>query len=172
MPRPRSPRFVPRLKDPNASNELKSYDLVWLLHLVGDVHQPLHATARFDQQQPKGDRGGNTVKLCTKPTSCDGKLHTFWDDVLGTSDSYKTAMKKAKVLDRADAHLATIRDEALWIDESFDAARQTVYAAPVGVGEGPFTLDTAYKITARELAEQRVALAGIRLANLLNDALK
>jgi hypothetical protein len=164
--------FRATLTDPHASKELKSYDLVWLLHLVGDVHQPLHATSRFDQQQPKGDRGGNAVKLCTKPTSCEGKLHAFWDDVLSTSDSYKTAITKAKALTPADAQLAAIPDEAIWIEESFQAAQQTVYAAPVGVGEGPYTLDTAYKTAARELAERRIALAGRRLANLLNDAMK
>jgi len=35
------------LSDPMSSDDLKSYDLVWLLHLIGDVHQPLHATSRF-----------------------------------------------------------------------------------------------------------------------------
>jgi len=72
----------------------------------------------------------------------------------------------------ADSQLAAIPDEAIWIDESFQAAKQTVYAAPVGVGEGPYTLDTAYKTAARELVEQRIALAGIRLAHLLNEVLK
>jgi len=160
------------LKNPHASMTLKSYDLVWLLHLVGDVHQPLHATTRFDQQQPKGDRGGNEVKLCTAPTSCNGKLHLFWDALLGTSDNYKTAMKKAKALPPADSQLASVPDEAIWIDESFQAAKQRVYAEPIGIGEGPYTLDTAYKTAAKELAEQRIALAGIRLAHLLNEVLK
>jgi len=39
----------------NSPDELKSYDLVWLLHLVGDVHQPLHATSRFTHATPHGD---------------------------------------------------------------------------------------------------------------------
>lgn len=56
--------FRKTLADKHASAELKSYDLVWLLHLVGDVHQPLHATSRFTQDEPKGDRGGNEVALC------------------------------------------------------------------------------------------------------------
>jgi hypothetical protein len=40
-------------------DEVRSYDLVWLLHLVGDAHQPLHATARFSHDLPNGDQGGN-----------------------------------------------------------------------------------------------------------------
>src|ERR1700730_12872831 len=41
-----------------ASDDVRSYDLVWLIHLVGDVHQPLHTTSRFTHEQPKGDAGG------------------------------------------------------------------------------------------------------------------
>ena len=51
--------FRRTLKSPEASDALKSYDLVWLLHLVGDVHQPLHTTSRFTFSQPEGDAGGN-----------------------------------------------------------------------------------------------------------------
>jgi hypothetical protein len=43
----------------DSPDELKSYDLSWLLHLVGDVHQPLHCTSRFSQGEPHGDAGGN-----------------------------------------------------------------------------------------------------------------
>lgn len=64
------------LQSLTASDDVKSYDLVWLLHLVGDVHQPLHATSRFDQAQPDGNRGGNLVALCAKP--CKDELHAFW----------------------------------------------------------------------------------------------
>ena len=38
-----------------ADDDVKSYDMVWLLHLVGDVHQPLHATSRFSAASPQGD---------------------------------------------------------------------------------------------------------------------
>src|SRR6266571_5201617 len=56
-------------EQPNALDEIKrferiqqmsapmqSYVLPWLIHLVGDVHQPLHATARFTRDFPRGDR--------------------------------------------------------------------------------------------------------------------
>ena len=43
------------------SDNIKSYDVVWLEHLVGDIHQPLHATSRFTQDHPSGDAGGNLV---------------------------------------------------------------------------------------------------------------
>ena len=162
--------FRETLHGSTASDEVKSYDLVWVLHLVGDVHQPLHATSRFDKDQPTGDNGGNLVALCAHP--CKNELHAFWDEALGTSLKPTDAVKKAAKMKSADAQLASIRDEATWIDESFHAAQDAVYVSPVGVGAGPFTLDATYKTAARELAAKRVALAGARLANLLNDALK
>lgn len=162
--------FRQTLMDSGASDELKSYDLVWLLHLVGDVHQPLHATTRYSQKQPKGDRGGNDVRVCTA-IGCGGKLHGFWDDLLGTSEDYKAAMEKAKSLEPAEAKLAGISDEAIWIEESVLAAKQTAYATPIGSDEGPYNLDATYESAAREVAERRIALAAIRLAHLLNEAL-
>lgn len=162
--------FRQTLKDSGASDELKSYALVWLLHLVGDVHQPLHATTRFSQKQPKGDRGGNDVRVCTA-TGCGGQLHRFWDELLGTSEEFKAAMEKATTLEPAETKLASISDEAIWIEESVLAAKQTAYATPIGSDEGPYNLDDTYKVAAREVAERRIALAGIRLAHLLNEAL-
>ena len=157
-----------------AKKTVRSYDLVWLLHLVGDVHQPLHATSRFLSDKP--DNGGNAVLVnCDGGVSCEGanKLHAFWDDLLGPN---KTTLKEvedaADKLPMADATLASIDDENKWIDESFKVAQSDVYKSPVGVGLGPFTLTAEYKANAVELAKQRVALAGVRLANLLNAAFK
>ncbi len=42
-------------------DDVRSYDLVWLIHLVGDVHQPLHTAQRFTREHPEGDAGGNLV---------------------------------------------------------------------------------------------------------------
>ncbi len=147
---------------------LKSYDLTWLLHLVGDVHQPLHAATRVSSTDPGGDAGGNLVKLgCSK---CE--LHAFWDDLLGTSNTLQTTVNAAKKLPEADTTLAAKSDEKDWIAESFQAAQQTVYARPVVAGDGPFTLTPQYQKNATALAKKRVALAGARLANLLNNELK
>ena len=62
-------------------DELKSYDLVWLVHLIGDVHQPLHAATRFTTAFPHGDSGGNSVKLFG---DADSALHAYWDNLSGS----------------------------------------------------------------------------------------
>ena len=84
----------------NAASALKSYDLVWLLHLIGDVHQPLHCATRISKTHPKGDAGGNDVGFCTAgAAACNGKLHSYWDGVLGTSSLVASADTYASGLD-------------------------------------------------------------------------
>jgi hypothetical protein len=151
-----------------SADPLKSYDLTWLLHLVGDVHQPLHASTRVSSTDRNGDSGGNLVKLSC--AHCE--LHAFWDDLLGTNNNLNTVVKAARKLPAADAALAAKSDEKDWIAESFTEAQQTVYQPPILAGDGPFTLTTQYKKDAGKLAKVRVALAGARLANLLNTELK
>ncbi|HYX42221.1 MAG TPA: S1/P1 nuclease, partial [Pyrinomonadaceae bacterium] len=54
--------------------------LGYLFHLIGDVHQPLHAVTRVTAKNPKGDAGGNSFKLIGVPDN----LHWYWDDAAGT----------------------------------------------------------------------------------------
>jgi hypothetical protein len=162
--------FRATLADRHATDDVRSYDLVWLLHLVGDVHQPLHATSRFTATQTDGDAGGNHVVIdCGCSAS---ELHAFWDGVVGESNDPQVAIKAAGGLPAANPALASIADEKLWIEESLDLAKKQVYVAPVGVGDGPFSLDPTYKANALKVAKDRIATAGARLGNLLNEALK
>lgn len=151
----------------DAGNDVKSYDLVWLEHLVGDVHQPLHATSRFTSAQPKGDEGGNNVSLCDKPR-CREELHAAWDDILGTSKKADDAIKYLKRLPSPDSRAVGNDNPEAWIKESFALAQSKVYVSPIGEGPGPYKLDAAYRAQARDVAQQQVALAGARLAKLLN----
>jgi S1/P1 Nuclease len=158
------------------SDDIKSYDLVWLLHLVGDVHQPLHATSRFTHDLPNGDAGGNLVKIRCEggcPSSA-AVLHAFWDDVLGpTTSTPQEAITAAGALEKPPAERAAISDEKLWIQESVEAAKAYVYADSVtGAWAGPMVLSLDYKAQALAVAKARVALAGARLAALINEALQ
>jgi hypothetical protein len=155
-------------------DELKSYDLVWLLHLVGDVHQPLHCVSRIERGEPDGDKGGNLVKC---PNCLPGfkELHGFWDDLPGsTGDSpdYQAVIAAAKQLPQPKRKQARKIATKIWIDEGVAFAKSTVYVSPIDAGLGPFTLTPEYKTAAHTLASQRVALAGARLGNLLNQELK
>jgi hypothetical protein len=92
--------------------------------------------------------------------------------VLGASNDANDAIQAATKLRKPNFQQAAISDEKKWIDESFSSAKDYVYDPPVGDGAGPYTLTKKYKARALRLAKQRVALAGTRLANLLNDAFK
>jgi hypothetical protein len=160
-------------------DELKSYDLVWLLHLIGDVHQPLHATTRVTQADSQGDAGGNKVKL---KGDADSNLHAYWDDLPGSDCQY--CNKKLLCVSRAvvlGQHLpippaisAHVTKTSVWIHESFQAARAAVYQSPIGNEDGPYTIVplAEYETRANRLARLRIALAGTRLAEVLNRELK
>jgi hypothetical protein len=155
----------------NAPDALKSYDLVWLLHVVGDIHQPLHAVSRFTTTQPDGDAGGNLVSLC--PTPCKDVLHWTWDGTLGPN----TASPEEVAAFTATLHGAAVSKDDLsahaWVEESVALAKSVVYVyPPIGDGAGPFTLTQVYKDRAVEVSKQRVYQAGMRLANILNAELK
>jgi hypothetical protein len=150
---------------------------------VGDVHQPLHCVSRFHAKDPAGDRGGNNVTITgnTQPPICDDSqycpygppdvLHPFWDTLTGEGYATAPAAAAAAALPKADPKLAKIADVSAWVDEGFALSKSAVYAPPIGVGVGPFTVDARYQAAAYQLSKQRIALAGARLANLVNTAL-
>jgi hypothetical protein len=162
--------FKKTLSDTTASDDKRSYDLAWLLHLIGDLHQPLHATSRFTHAEPDGDAGGNDVKItCTKCGSAR-ELHAFWDGLLGpTSAPPQDAIDAAADLRTVDAGST---DENDWIQESFTIAKESVYAPPIRGGDGPYKLTKAYQTRSLRIANQRISLAGARIAAILNGAFK
>ena len=71
----------------------KALALCWIIHQEGDVHQPLHAIARYSNAFPEGDRGGNLVHPFPNPRGSrpySKNLHAYWDDLLGDDDVVKT----------------------------------------------------------------------------------
>jgi hypothetical protein len=154
-----------------ASENVKSFDVTWLIHLVGDVHQPLHATSHFSKVFKQGDDGGNKVTVHCTP-SCGSNLHTAWDGLVDENKTPADAILAAATLANAPAGPASQSDPHIWINESFAIAKASVYRSPVGPGKGSFTLTTGYMTAAKKIAQTRIALAGARLAKLFNTSLK
>lgn len=50
----------------------------YLVHVVGDIHQPLHSVSLFNETYPSGDRGGNSLKIVLMNGTLNN-LHSFWD---------------------------------------------------------------------------------------------
>jgi len=157
-----------RLRDAALDRQAQANALRFLVHFVADIHQPLHVGRREDL-------GGNKVQVSYAPIP--GKrprrvnLHQYWDSVvLDTAvedpQSYAAALMDRLAPDQADWHAGTPED---WAYESL-AYRAEVYAFAAGEGGAPARLDAAYQVQALEILDQRLVLAGLRLAASL-DAL-
>src|SRR5262249_45029524 len=89
------------LKDTHANRTNRAVALCWLLHTVGDIHQPLHSSALFTRTlfspatHAEGDRGGNRITLIPNPTN---NLHSVWDDAPGSTDSFHFVTNRARLL--------------------------------------------------------------------------
>jgi S1/P1 Nuclease len=160
------------LADPSAADTTRAVALAWVLHLVGDIHQPLHASSRVTPAEPlpKGDEGGNTFHL-----DDNRNLHAYWDRILDEAvvpepgeDSIAYASRMARQIDRGAEPPAAGSEPLGWAHEGLRLAQSAVYSG-VGRGTAP---SAAYQAEALKVAEGRIALAGYRLAALLNAALK
>lgn len=156
------------LKDPRSSFYNKGFSLRILLHVVGDLHQPMHAVSEYSAHFPQGDLGGNRVKL--GKNSIGTNLHAYWDNGAGVLLSkkrlnIKQLKSKAKLLEEKwPCHDPMSMDPQQWAEESHQLAVNTAYK--LSYGQKP---TRAYKAEARAVVEQRLALAGCRLAHLLNS---
>jgi hypothetical protein len=175
-----------RVKDPDAPAAEKAVALAWIIHLVGDIHQPLHTVGVFSNEYPSGDRGGNLFMV--KYHGSVTNLHRFWDDLLGGYMSFKLVDAVAdKVVEKhprasLEKELAVTKPVE-WAAESSSLARKVVYldgklkgitreASVADQGASTPELPENYDQTARDTARLRVALAGYRLADLLNILLE
>ena len=151
----------------SASNPV--YLLPWLEHIEGDVHQPLHCVSRFLKSMPKGDQGGNLVYIGTR------NLHSLWDGAAGRDDSEAYAAKY--IADAIAAHPPSRHNEKKpekWIEEGYKLAISDVYTfgLETGTRDHPIPLPPGYEANAAKVAQQRIAIAGYRLAAVLNEKLK
>jgi hypothetical protein len=148
-----------------------AYDLPWLEHLAGDVHQPLHLTSRFLRSQPKGDEGGNLVFV-----GRGRNLHSLWDDAAAPRDLSDDGIVRyaREITAEYPAGTALSLDPLEWAAESFELDKSAVYTfgPETGSKEHPLILPPLYEEKAKKIARQRVALAGYRLAEVLNKYLR
>ena len=167
------------LRKGTGSNKTDAETLGFLIHMVGDVHQPLHAATRYSAANPNGDAGGNGFKIQMPAEAHISNLHGFWDAAAGTFGF--TSLKRP--LDQAGKdRMVAIAQEVMkqypdtsvpewkeldpheWVVESNTLARQVVYKN-ITEGAAP---SQAYTDAAQQLSRKRLALAGYRLAGVLN----
>lgn len=146
--------------------------LSFFIHIVGDLHQPLHTAALFSAKHPTGDRGGNdyTVRYHNKTIN----LHALWDRGVGAFEEQATIRTVNKIADTLmrsypKAYFAeriNQLDTKYWVDEGVKNATNDVYATKEGQ-----PVSDAYIINGKKRAEEQATLAGYRLGTLLNQLL-
>jgi hypothetical protein len=157
--------------------------LRFIIHFVGDIHQPLHCAARVDSTKPDGDRGGNLVSIMV--TGSNGQLkktnlHSYWDGGIGSfppsgpnfappplsqiPPAVARAIKGNPASNPA-LHLDDPMNFQRWADESFGLAQTVTYP---GIKDGGKPT-AAYRSKALKTVNRRVAWGGYRLAALLNS---
>jgi hypothetical protein len=167
------------LSNTNAEPEVRAAMLSYLIHLVGDEHQPLHCESFFDATYTNGDRGGNDVYVM--PDKMGVRLHGIWDGLLGTAMSprlqwnYATELL-AKYPRTSLPELTAHTTPKEWSLESRELAIDAGYLR--GKLKGGTNQDTApalpadYLKNAKTVAEKQGALAGYRLADEIRTCLK
>jgi len=179
----RLPALSRTLGDRRAPAGERAVALAWLLHLVGDVHQPLHTSARITghPDELRGDRGGNRFELhVVDPARGERtELHAYWDGLLSANLPRRRGEPAAAWVDRAAADLARRHprsslgdlapgDFAAWVEEGFATARATVYRHGLERHRRP---PDRYRRAAWSAAAPALVRAGHRLAALLDAAL-
>ena len=163
-----------------ASDAQKAVAIAWLLHLIGDIHQPLHTSARVTDLEPKGDQGGNLFLLTPKDTQrqYQRNLHSFWDGIIGeSSPNDKNLCDADYVIPNAEKIMgkfpfSKVQGELLpgkfddWVRESLTLAQTDAYAHDLVRNEKP---SKKYMKKALKLAQRRMALAGYRIGVLFNE---
>ncbi|MCX7117307.1 MAG: S1/P1 nuclease [Legionellales bacterium] len=158
------------LLSPYAKRFDKGVALRVLAHVVGDLHQPLHAASRVSAVYPKGDRGGNFVTL--HGIRIAKNLHAYWDKGGGfllskhRLSSRELDRKSQEIEQRWPCRLTDSKSNPdLWAAESHDLALNTVYKR-LPRDHRP---NNAYQKLSQTVTAKQLALAGCRLAGLLNQ---
>ena len=173
---------VEALQNERTGKRNKAECLSWLIHLVGDIHQPLHCSSLFGGpfRGKEGDRGGNSFWIRMREDSARPiKLHTLWDGLPGTGKDPDRLAKKAEELvgahPRGDFPSHTFGTAPVeWSKESRRLSLEKAYQ-PLpsldGTQAHPVVVPPGYFTNSKALAEERVTLAGYRLADQIHAQL-
>ncbi len=161
-------QFAAELAAPDTTADERLLALKFLLHFVGDLHQPLHASDDFD-------RGGNDKRASAQNIRA-GNLHHYWDtefvQMLGR-DPVQVAQALVPTISATDRRRWSAGTPASWALESFRSADRDAYGQlPEPTPSGSYRLTSRYVELAVSDTRLQLAKAGTRLAALLNRSLR
>lgn len=171
--------FDTELRSSTTKSPEKAIAIAWLMHIGGDLHQPLHTSARVTDREPKGDQGGNLFQLTPEgtPRAQQLNLHWFWDSIVSRNMPIKPRMCERDYIEsvakkmikanpfnslRSDLKLGQYDD---WQKESFAYDNTVVFSPDLKRNQMP---SKQYTKKAFKLAERQLAMAGYRIGETLN----
>jgi hypothetical protein len=154
------------LADPRLASTARVEALRFLIHFVGDLHQPLHCADHHD-------RGGNSVQV--KLGGEETNLHSVWDTAIVAGlgdDPAAVATELSSQITPQEADAWSRGGPVEWANESFAIAKHDVYGPLHGeAGEGnTVQLPDDYVLRERPVVAEQLEKAGVRLAMVLNGA--
>jgi hypothetical protein len=164
-------------RDPKAPRAQRAIALCWLMHIVGDQHQPLHAGHWLSWDYPKSDRAGSIAYVRRQAGAPPVDMHELWDSapnrVAASNEAGAEAI--AATVEKAYPRPARVADPSAalkgWERESWVLAKDVAYqggalARSPDKAKAP-VLPAGYMAKMRSVADARVATAGYRLADVL-----
>ena len=156
------------LADASRPQAQRAESLKFLIHFVGDIHQPLHAIDNHD-------RGGNDVRVAALRGD-DGRatnLHAAWDTGLINLSTETEAARADRLIADLGTHPADVKADLIqWAEQSHTLAETVAYHYPGFSRTGPpadlITLDQPYRDAALKTIDRQIEVAGARLAAVLN----
>jgi hypothetical protein len=157
-----------KIREGKKPAEDRALSLSWMFHQAGDIHQPLHAVARFAPAWPEGDRGGNQLTVPNPGGSAN--LHSYWDGLLGKDEDPAAVAALAAAIQAESpregfADELALRNVGDWARESADLSVKVVYNGLDPRLTRIVTMPEGYRTEAVRVARRRAALAGYRLAD-------
>ncbi len=162
-------QFAAELEASGTDAEERLFALKFLLHFVGDMHQPLHAS-------DNNDAGGNSVKVMVDgfPHKAKDELHGFWDtqfvEAIARPPAALAKQLLAQITPKLEAEWRQGSPDD-WAMEAFNIAFDDAYGEPPLSKNSLQHLDAAYVARAEKDVALQLSRAGVRLAAVLNKAL-
>jgi hypothetical protein len=172
------------LSDASVAPGERAVALCWVLHLAGDIHQPLHTAQMVSRAFPDGDRGGGLYYVRDPLEGAPISLHWLWDDAVHRQGEVATVDAKTAAITRTFPRsslkeLQTATTPAhfpVWAQtESFPLAVSLAYREgfPAAISaESAGAAPPDYWRDVQAASERRIAIAGYRMADLVWEALK
>ena len=170
-------QFSRELAGRHTSEAERIFALKMVLHLIGDIHQPLHSSTAFSDG--RNDAGGNCERVVVPSFFSVGRpmsLHAYWDDAVVQAlgrDPRTVASRLRSQITPAEVRVWSQGDTRAWTMEAYAVAAKVAYrfGGPPQCGGYTVPLSSDYQARTHQAGALQLERAGVRLATVLNSSI-